>query len=281
MSMSDAPLAALPAVPDRRHAALRGARWCSLFWLPRVPRYRMAARWCRDQRHGRARDLRDPLAGRGPRERSADTRAAPAHRDVQAQLDVGDAGAQPVLPAACLRGQEGAPVDPVLRLGRSRSPRRSRSTATPAPTRWSRSSTQGRERFAQGFWIVIYPEGTRIRAGTRAKYKTGGARLAIAHERAGHAGRAQRGLPLAQGRVGQAAGTHHHDHRRADLADGQGPVELTAEVEHWIEAEVARLGVPRCNDRGRSLKLDASAARERSATARAQITLAGEPSTTA
>ena len=28
---------------------------------------------------------------------------------------------------------------------------------------------QGRERFAQGFWIVIYPEGTRIRAGTRAR----------------------------------------------------------------------------------------------------------------
>src|SRR5512143_1937012 len=39
-------------------------------------------------------------------------------------------------------------------------------------------ATQGRERFAQGFWIVVYPEGTRIRAGTHAKYKTGGARLA-------------------------------------------------------------------------------------------------------
>src|SRR5437588_440698 len=40
--------------------------------------------------------------------------------------------------------------------------------------------TQSRERFAQGFWIVIYPEGTRIKAGTRAHYKTGGARLAVA-----------------------------------------------------------------------------------------------------
>src|SRR5215468_3462 len=39
---------------------------------------------------------------------------------------------------------------------------------------------QGRERIAQGFWIVVYPEGTRIRAGKRAHYKTGGARLAIA-----------------------------------------------------------------------------------------------------
>src|SRR2546430_8329527 len=40
--------------------------------------------------------------------------------------------------------------------------------------------TQGRERFGQGFWIVVYPEGTRIKAGTRAHYKTGGARLAVA-----------------------------------------------------------------------------------------------------
>src|SRR6202162_3226859 len=41
-------------------------------------------------------------------------------------------------------------------------------------------TTQGRERLAQGFWIVVYGEETRIRAGTRAHYKTGGARLAIA-----------------------------------------------------------------------------------------------------
>src|SRR4029079_17681783 len=40
-------------------------------------------------------------------------------------------------------------------------------------------ATQGRERFRQGFWIVVYPEGTRIPAGTRAKYKTGGARLCL------------------------------------------------------------------------------------------------------
>src|SRR5689334_6744984 len=40
--------------------------------------------------------------------------------------------------------------------------------------------TQGRLRFAEGFWIVLYPEGTRIRAGTRARYKAGGARLAVA-----------------------------------------------------------------------------------------------------
>ena len=39
-------------------------------------------------------------------------------------------------------------------------------------------AAQGRERFTQGFWIILYPEGTRIRVGRRVRYKTGGARLA-------------------------------------------------------------------------------------------------------
>ena len=38
-----------------------------------------------------------------------------------------------------------------------------------ARMRCSRSSSRVASAFAQGFWIVIYPEGTRIRAGTRAK----------------------------------------------------------------------------------------------------------------
>src|SRR6266536_2170116 len=39
---------------------------------------------------------------------------------------------------------------------------------------------QSGERLAQGFWIVFYPEGTRMRAGTPARYKPGGPQLAIA-----------------------------------------------------------------------------------------------------
>lgn len=39
---------------------------------------------------------------------------------------------------------------------------------------------QGKERLTErGFTIVVFPEGTRIRAGTKGKYKTGGTRLAI------------------------------------------------------------------------------------------------------
>ena len=37
---------------------------------------------------------------------------------------------------------------------------------------------QGRNRLALGFWIVIFPEGTRVPPGERKKYNLGGARLA-------------------------------------------------------------------------------------------------------
>jgi 1-acyl-sn-glycerol-3-phosphate acyltransferase len=37
---------------------------------------------------------------------------------------------------------------------------------------------QGRERLAQGFWVVIFPEGTRVAPGERHDYQQGGAWLA-------------------------------------------------------------------------------------------------------
>lgn len=38
----------------------------------------------------------------------------------------------------------------------------------------------GRERLAQGFWIVVFPEGTRVAPGERRRYQPGGAWLAAA-----------------------------------------------------------------------------------------------------
>jgi 1-acyl-sn-glycerol-3-phosphate acyltransferase len=38
----------------------------------------------------------------------------------------------------------------------------------------------GRERLAQGFWIVVFPEGTRVAPGERRPYQPGGAWLAAA-----------------------------------------------------------------------------------------------------
>ncbi|MGH8687554.1 MAG: lysophospholipid acyltransferase family protein [Burkholderiales bacterium] len=38
---------------------------------------------------------------------------------------------------------------------------------------------RGRERLTQGFWVVIFPEGTRVRVGERRAYQQGGAWLAV------------------------------------------------------------------------------------------------------
>src|SRR6266566_4252207 len=102
---------------------------------------------------------------------------------------------------------------------------------------------QGRERLRQGFWIVIYPEGTRIRAGTRAKYKTGGARLAIEL--------ATPILPVAhnagylwpKGLFGKRPGTVTISFGKPISPVGKDVTALIREVETWIETEVARLGI--------------------------------------
>ncbi len=103
---------------------------------------------------------------------------------------------------------------------------------------------QGRERFAQGFWIVIYPEGTRIRAGTRAKYKTGGARLAIAMNVPIIPVAHNAGYVWPKGLFGKRPGLITMTIGRAISPTGKEPLTLTQEVESWIEGEVARLGIP-------------------------------------
>jgi 1-acyl-sn-glycerol-3-phosphate acyltransferase len=105
-------------------------------------------------------------------------------------------------------------------------------------------TAQGKERLAQGFWIVVYGEGTRIRAGTRAHYKTGGARLAIAL-----------GVPIVpvahnagylwpKGVLGKRPGTITVSIGPAIRPEGKDMQRLISEVETWIENEVARLGNP-------------------------------------
>jgi len=95
---------------------------------------------------------------------------------------------------------------------------------------------QGRDRLAKGFWIVIFPEGTRIRAGTRAKYKTGGARLAIGMDRPIVPVAHNAGYLWPKGVWGKTAGTITISIGPPIPATGREPIELTAEVERWIEA---------------------------------------------
>jgi 1-acyl-sn-glycerol-3-phosphate acyltransferase len=103
---------------------------------------------------------------------------------------------------------------------------------------------QGRERFAQGFWICIYPEGTRIRAGTRARYKTGGARLALALDTPMLPVAHNAGYLWPKGILGKRPGTITLSIGAPIAPAGRDAATLTREVEEWIEAEVARIGVP-------------------------------------
>lgn len=105
-------------------------------------------------------------------------------------------------------------------------------------------AAQGRERFGQGFWIVIYPEGTRIRAGTRARYKTGGARLALALDAPLLPVAHNAGYLWPKGLLGKRPGTITMSIGAPMAPAGRDAATLTREVEAWIEDEVARLGEP-------------------------------------
>jgi 1-acyl-sn-glycerol-3-phosphate acyltransferase len=101
---------------------------------------------------------------------------------------------------------------------------------------------QGRDRLARGFWIVIYPEGTRVRPGERKKYQVGGAWLAshtsvpvvpVAHN-AGHLW--PRGSFLKfPGEITVSIGT-------PIPTAGRKPEEINREVEAWIEQEMTLIG---------------------------------------
>ena len=39
--------------------------------------------------------------------------------------------------------------------------------------------SQGKDRIAAGFWVIVYPEGTRIAPGARGKYQSSGSAIAI------------------------------------------------------------------------------------------------------
>ena len=106
---------------------------------------------------------------------------------------------------------------------------------------WNKVAEQGRHLFAQGIWVIMFPEGTRTPRGSQGVYKTGAARLAI-----------DAGVPI----VPIAATSARCWPRKSFLlrpgvvdisigrpipAVGRRPDELMREVETWIEAEMRRL----------------------------------------
>jgi len=95
--------------------------------------------------------------------------------------------------------------------------------------------TQGRERLRTGFWVLIFPEGTRVEPGETAKFQVGGAWLAVkagvpvvpvAH----NAGRywPKNGFLKYPGEIVVRIGT-------PIATEGRKAVQVLAETESWIE----------------------------------------------
>ena len=100
---------------------------------------------------------------------------------------------------------------------------------------------QGKHRLAQGFFVVIFPEGTRVAFGERGKYKIGGALLAtsagvpvvpVAH----NAGRlwGRNSFIKRPGLVTMSIGNTIDTH-------GLKSDEVNARTEAWIENEIQQL----------------------------------------
>ena len=209
------------------------------FWLPPVPRYKMAASWCRMVLRGarmfcgvrwRVEGLeslpRTPHVVMAKHSSTWETLALNLYLPPLAFV------AKKELLKIPFFGWGFALASPIT-IDRSR-----------GGDAMAQIAEQGRERFAQGFWIVIYPEGTRIRAGTRAKYKTGGARLALALDVPVLPVAHNAGWLWPKGRFGKRPGEITMVFGAPIASRGKDPAMLTAEVEAWIEGEVARLGVP-------------------------------------
>ena len=100
---------------------------------------------------------------------------------------------------------------------------------------------QGKLLLAQGFWIIMFPEGTRMVRGQKGTYQTAGTRLAV-----------ETGAPVIPIAVSSGQCWPRHGFiKRAGLVQvsvgaaipsaGREPKELMREVEAWIEAEMRRI----------------------------------------
>lgn len=108
--------------------------------------------------------------------------------------------------------------------------------------------TQGRERLGQGFYVILFPEGTRVAPGQKKRYKPGGAYLAthvgckvvpIAHD-AGELWPRQAFL--------KKPGTITVSIGPAFDATGLTEAEVNRKAEEWIEDEMHRISPHRYLD---------------------------------
>ena len=96
---------------------------------------------------------------------------------------------------------------------------------------------KGRERLAQGFWVVIFPEGTRVPVGQKRAYQQGGAWLACASGAPVVPVAHNAGLLWPRNAFLKHAGTVTvRIGPRIDTA-GRQPKDVIAQVKSWVEAQ--------------------------------------------
>lgn len=100
---------------------------------------------------------------------------------------------------------------------------------------------QGKKRLAEGFCVLIFPEGTRVAPGQRKRYRAGGAKLAlaagvrilpVAHNAGEHWGR--KAFLKTPGEIRVVIGVPIE-------TAGKSAERVTREAEGWIEETVARI----------------------------------------
>ncbi len=106
---------------------------------------------------------------------------------------------------------------------------------------WNRVAEQGRRHMANGNWIIMFPEGTRIPRGQQGSYKSGGTRLAVATGAsvlpiAVSSAKCwpRKSFVLRPGMIDVSIGP-------MIASAGRKPDELMREVESWIETEMRRI----------------------------------------
>lgn len=95
----------------------------------------------------------------------------------------------------------------------------------------------GKERILQGFWVVIFPEGTRVAPGSRRKYQPGGAWLAVQTDSPVVPVAHNAGLYWPKNAFLKRPGTITMRIGPMIPTHGRNPADVTAEVENWIEQQ--------------------------------------------